>query len=280
MRTTIGSRCSREFWKPFVAQLVKAEEAERVELEEEFTDEICPTCGRPMKFKISRFGKFFGCSGYPECKTTKQIIKDTGARCPRDGGRIVEKRGRKRGKAVLRLRELQHAGEVRLRALGSADPRLRVRAVRRRAGAQDQSERQPRGLQRRRRSRNRLDRAARTAVGVGVRRLKIVGGGLAGSEAAWQAAALGVPVTLYEMRPVEADRRAQDRRAWPNSSAPTAFARQRSRMPSAFSRKRCRGSVRSSSRRRARRRCRRAARWRWIATRFPRTSKPGSPRNR
>ncbi len=29
----------------------------------------------------------------------------------------------------------------------------------------------------------------------------IVGGGLAGSEAAWQAASLGVPVTLYEMRP-------------------------------------------------------------------------------
>src|SRR6266700_3974265 len=32
--------------------------------------------------------------------------------------------------------------------------------------------------------------------------LTIVGGGLAGSEAAWQAASLGVPVTLYEMRPV------------------------------------------------------------------------------
>ena len=30
----------------------------------------------------------------------------------------------------------------------------------------------------------------------------IVGGGLAGSEAAWQAASLGAPVTLYEMRPV------------------------------------------------------------------------------
>src|SRR4029078_10364793 len=29
----------------------------------------------------------------------------------------------------------------------------------------------------------------------------IVGGGLAGSEAAWQAASNGVPVTLYEMRP-------------------------------------------------------------------------------
>jgi methylenetetrahydrofolate--tRNA-(uracil-5-)-methyltransferase len=30
----------------------------------------------------------------------------------------------------------------------------------------------------------------------------VIGGGLAGSEAAWQAASAGVPVTLYEMRPV------------------------------------------------------------------------------
>src|SRR5205823_9489174 len=33
-------------------------------------------------------------------------------------------------------------------------------------------------------------------------RVTIVGGGLAGSEAAWQAASSGVPVTLHEMRPV------------------------------------------------------------------------------
>src|SRR4051812_16422459 len=32
--------------------------------------------------------------------------------------------------------------------------------------------------------------------------IRIVGGGLAGTEAAWQAASRGVPVTLYEMRPV------------------------------------------------------------------------------
>jgi methylenetetrahydrofolate--tRNA-(uracil-5-)-methyltransferase len=32
--------------------------------------------------------------------------------------------------------------------------------------------------------------------------IRIIGGGLAGSEAAWQAASLGVPVALYEMRPV------------------------------------------------------------------------------
>src|SRR5579864_7521524 len=34
--------------------------------------------------------------------------------------------------------------------------------------------------------------------------ITIVGGGLAGAEAAWQAASHGVPVTLYEMRPVRA----------------------------------------------------------------------------
>jgi len=33
-------------------------------------------------------------------------------------------------------------------------------------------------------------------------RVRIVGGGLAGSEAAWQIASRGVPVTLHEMRPV------------------------------------------------------------------------------
>jgi methylenetetrahydrofolate--tRNA-(uracil-5-)-methyltransferase len=32
--------------------------------------------------------------------------------------------------------------------------------------------------------------------------IRIIGGGLAGSEAAWQAASLGVPVVLHEMRPV------------------------------------------------------------------------------
>src|SRR5438874_2583100 len=32
--------------------------------------------------------------------------------------------------------------------------------------------------------------------------IRIIGGGLAGSEAAWQAASRGVPVTLFEMRPL------------------------------------------------------------------------------
>ena len=39
----------------------------------------------------------------------------------------------------------------------------------------------------------------------------VVGGGLAGSEAAWQLARRGVPVVLHEMRPVRGDRGAPDR---------------------------------------------------------------------
>ena len=34
--------------------------------------------------------------------------------------------------------------------------------------------------------------------------IRVIGGGLAGSEAAWQVASLGVPVTVSEMRPIRA----------------------------------------------------------------------------
>ncbi|HXW51802.1 MAG TPA: type I DNA topoisomerase [Candidatus Acidoferrales bacterium] len=88
----------RTFYGPFSADLQRAEEHfPKVELEEDETDEVCPTCGRPMKIKTGRFGKFLACSGYPECKTTRPIVKDSGVICPRDGGRILERRS-KRGR--------------------------------------------------------------------------------------------------------------------------------------------------------------------------------------
>ncbi|MFA6346241.1 MAG: topoisomerase DNA-binding C4 zinc finger domain-containing protein, partial [Syntrophales bacterium] len=33
------------------------------------TDTLCDTCGKPMALKTGRFGKFLGCTGYPECRT-------------------------------------------------------------------------------------------------------------------------------------------------------------------------------------------------------------------
>ena len=40
---------------------------------EEKTDEVCDKCGKPMVIKWGRYGKFLACSGYPECKNTRQL---------------------------------------------------------------------------------------------------------------------------------------------------------------------------------------------------------------
>ena len=48
-----------------------------------------------MVIKSGRFGDFIACSGYPECKNTKPIVKSTGVKCPECGKDIVERRSRK-----------------------------------------------------------------------------------------------------------------------------------------------------------------------------------------
>ena len=86
----------KRFYEPFSHDLDEAEKKlPKVEIKDEPTDEICPNCERPMVIKTGRFGKFISCTGYPECKTTKAILKDTGAKCPKDGGMIVERKSRK-----------------------------------------------------------------------------------------------------------------------------------------------------------------------------------------
>jgi DNA topoisomerase-1 len=67
-------------------------EIEKVEIEDEATDEICELCGKPMVIKHGRFGRFIACSGYPECKNTKQIVVKTGVACPLCGKEIVQRR--------------------------------------------------------------------------------------------------------------------------------------------------------------------------------------------
>ena len=88
-----------DFYKGFSEELKRAdEEVERIEKEVVLSDEVCELCGRPMAIKEGRFGNFLACTGYPECKNTKPIIKSTGVMCPKCGKEIVEKRGRKSGK--------------------------------------------------------------------------------------------------------------------------------------------------------------------------------------
>jgi DNA topoisomerase-1 len=69
-------------------------------VEPETTDEKCEKCGRPMQVRFGRFGKFLGCSGYPECRNMQPIHKPvpTGVTCLQCGqGEMMERRSR-RGK--------------------------------------------------------------------------------------------------------------------------------------------------------------------------------------
>jgi DNA topoisomerase-1 len=70
-------------------------------LAEQGEEEYCENCGRPMVLKKGRFGTFFACSGYPDCKTTKQIggaqkKADVALeeKCPQCGNHLVLKSGR------------------------------------------------------------------------------------------------------------------------------------------------------------------------------------------
>ena len=88
-----------DFYKGFSEELKAADrEVERIEKEVVLSDEVCEVCGKPMAIKEGRFGRFLACTGYPECKNTKPIIKSTGVKCPKCGKDIIEKKGRKSGK--------------------------------------------------------------------------------------------------------------------------------------------------------------------------------------
>ena len=81
------------FYKDFDASLQAAEknmEGKKVKVPDEPSSEVCPLCGRPMVIKVGKYGKFLACSGFPECRGTKRLVKDTGGICPKCGqGRIV-----------------------------------------------------------------------------------------------------------------------------------------------------------------------------------------------
>ena len=85
----------RDFYGPLKEELTVADKAiEKVQLEDRLSGDICELCGKPMAIKTGRFGEFLACTGYPECKNTKAIVKTIDVKCPDCGGDIVAKRGR------------------------------------------------------------------------------------------------------------------------------------------------------------------------------------------
>jgi DNA topoisomerase-1 len=84
------------FYDTFKERLAKAEqEIKKIELQSEKSEEVCPRCGRNLIYKHGRFGRFLACPGYPECKYTKNVVRETGVACPLDNGILVERRTKK-----------------------------------------------------------------------------------------------------------------------------------------------------------------------------------------
>jgi DNA topoisomerase-1 len=76
-------------------------DVDKIDLAEQGDEEYCENCGRPMVLKKGRFGTFFACTGYPDCKTTKPIggtqkkpDVQLDEKCPVCGSNMVLKTGR------------------------------------------------------------------------------------------------------------------------------------------------------------------------------------------
>lgn len=97
----------RDFYNPFNEELAIAKkEMKNIKGEEIPTDITCEKCGKKMVIKWGRHGKFLACSGYPECKNTKEFTKNdageikiveeekTTEACEKCGSLMIVKRGR------------------------------------------------------------------------------------------------------------------------------------------------------------------------------------------
>jgi DNA topoisomerase-1 len=64
-----------DFYPPFQNQLERGKHQSEDIIKQllEAEGETCDVCGRPMLVRWNRFGRFLGCSGYPECQTTRPL---------------------------------------------------------------------------------------------------------------------------------------------------------------------------------------------------------------
>lgn len=85
----------KEFYTSFEKDLKKAEDADRVKVEAEYTGKICPKDKGKLVLRQSKFGKFIACDNFPECDYKESFSQDTGLLCPDDGGNVIVKKTRK-----------------------------------------------------------------------------------------------------------------------------------------------------------------------------------------
>lgn len=92
-----------DFYKPFQKEI---KEKDKIEKQNNFgeapEDLLCPICKSKMIVKLSKGGKFYSCSRFPDCPGARKLDgtelegpKDTGKICPKcDKGKLIERDGR------------------------------------------------------------------------------------------------------------------------------------------------------------------------------------------
>jgi DNA topoisomerase I len=71
------------FYEPFEVTVTKAESVmAKVIIIPEPAGVDCEICGKPMVIKLGKFGRFMACSGWPDCRNAKPILKKIGMKCP------------------------------------------------------------------------------------------------------------------------------------------------------------------------------------------------------
>ena len=81
--------------------LTSPEKKEEKEVREEAVSPVvadfkCEICGSDMVQRTGKYGAFYACSRYPECKFTKQKNKELSVACPKCGGKVLIKHGKNR----------------------------------------------------------------------------------------------------------------------------------------------------------------------------------------
>ncbi len=101
-------RVVREFWEPFSRALEEASEKMEATKHTPVEDAgPCPECGKPLVKRFSKRGPFLGCSGYPDCKYTRDLSGEerpeptpTEHKCDECGGTMILRTNR-RGEPFL-----------------------------------------------------------------------------------------------------------------------------------------------------------------------------------
>lgn len=91
-----------EFWGPF-KQLIDhtQDNVSRSDVTEEKTQENCPECQKPLVLKLGKRGRFYGCTGYPDCDYTRDASHSSEAPeetidrdCPKCQSKLLIRHGR------------------------------------------------------------------------------------------------------------------------------------------------------------------------------------------